>query len=232
MLEVDRKQLKRIAKVDDKVFYAYKPLQRLLPSLTKADVEDLREALKTEGLTRPLRVVLFSDKKVKRYVVLDGVHRVQIAIELGLDLSLEEVQVRNEKELVELGLRLNLKEKRGRQISKRQLVKKLRKVHSDLSFEEFCGVLKERYGLKLSNKTVSSYLYSDRTRGQYYSKQLREYSKELNCTTTELMETVLTLIENVRKVSNTHWKSIITYLSNPELIQLVFTTCGTTPGSK
>ena len=226
MLEVDRKQLKRIAKVDDKVFYAYKPLQRLLPNLTKADVEDLREALKTEGLTRPLRVVLFSDKKVKRYVVLDGVHRVQIAIELGLDLSLEEVQVGDEKELVELGLRLNLKEKRGRQISKRQLVKKLRKVHSDLPFEEFCEVLKERYGLQLSKETISKYVYlkqEGQVKASNQKCRIKRLAQELGCKPKELAETVCTLVKTVHQVTGPQWQTMLVQLSNPELIKVVST---------
>ncbi|MCD6148072.1 ParB N-terminal domain-containing protein [bacterium] len=226
MLEVDRKQLKRITKVSDKVFYAYKPLQRLLPNLTKADIEDLREVLKMEGLTKPLRVVLFSDKKVKRYVVLDGVHRVQIAVELGLDLELEEVQVRNEEELVELGLKLNLQEKRGRQISKRQLVKRLRKVHSDLSFEEFCVVLKEKYGLQLSKETISKYVYL-KQRGQVKSSEqkcrIKRLAQELGCKPKELAETVCTLVRTVHQVAGPQWKTMLMQLSNPELIRVVST---------
>jgi len=155
------RDLKLIAKHGKVRYYAYKPLQKVLPKLTEADYNDLKEDIRKNGLRETIKVVEIGKN---RYVVLDGVHRLKIVTELGMVPKLQTGEVK-EEDWFRIGLVLNVSAKRGRQLKKRDLVKKLyeqykkRKTGAKPSIDEFRKEL-ETYGLRLTEKSIRTYLFS------------------------------------------------------------------------
>jgi len=155
-------ELEQIAKG----YYSYKPLQKVLPRLSNEDLEDLKEDIRKNGIKEPIKVVKL-DKN--RSIVLDGVHRVKIADELGWCNAAQRFRIKTEiieakkEDWFRVGLALNLNAKRGRQIKKRDLVKKLYERYKEKkagrpSVEEFKKEL-EMYGLWLTIESVKTYLF-------------------------------------------------------------------------
>jgi len=158
-------ELKLISKAGRERYYAFKPLQKVLPKLSEADYEDLKEAIGKNGLTESIKVVKLDRN---RYVILDGVHRFKAVEELGwLNTARSKVKVEfveaKKEDWFRIGLMMNLNAKRGRQIKKRDLVKALYKKYKERvkepRVEEFRKEL-ESYGLHLALETVKSYVHS------------------------------------------------------------------------
>ena len=157
-------ELKLISKAGRERYYAFKPLQKVLPKLSEADYEDLKEDIGKNGLTEPIKVVKLDRN---RYIVLDGVHRFKAVEELGWistarsKVKMEFIEAKKE-DWFRIGLAMNLSAKRGRQIKKRNLVKALYKKYKERvkepKVEEFRKEL-EVYGLHLAEKTVWKYLF-------------------------------------------------------------------------
>ena len=165
--------LKLILEQGKEVFYAYRPLQKILPKLTDGDFDDLREDIRKNGLKTTIKVVKLSPtgriaKSKTHYVVLDGVHRLKIVKELGLEPKIQVGEVKKE-DWLRVGVALNLSAKRGRQMKKRDLVRALYKRYKekvkDPKIEEFKKEL-EACGLHLTEKTIKAYLFR-----QYKSEQ-------------------------------------------------------------
>ena len=167
------KDLKLIVKRDKERYYAYKPLQRVLPRLSKVDKEDLKEDIKKHGLKEPIKVV---EVAKDRYVVLDGVHRLETLKDLGwvkTYLKREIIEVKKE-DWFRVGLALNVSAKKGRQMKRKDLVKKLYERYKERktgrpSVGEFRKEL-ETYGLHLSEDTIKSYLFDKPEHHRHSSK--------------------------------------------------------------
>lgn len=156
-------ELKLISKAGKERYYAFKPLQKVLPKLSEADYEDLKEDIEKNGLIEPIKVIKL-DKN--RLVILDGVHRLKAVGELGwfakrFKIKMEFIEAKKE-DWFKLGLVMNLSAKRGRQIRKRDLVRALYKGYKERvekpSLEEFRKEL-ESYGLYLTLETIRTYTH-------------------------------------------------------------------------
>ncbi|RLI41115.1 hypothetical protein DRO59_07760 [Candidatus Bathyarchaeota archaeon] len=166
------KELKQIATDGEKSYCSYEPLQKVLPRLSKADLSDLKEDIKKNGVRDPVKVV-----KLDRNccVVLDGVHRVKIANELGLlgkvgsQIKVEFVEAKKE-DWFRIGLALNIAAKLGRQMKRRDLVKALYERYKEEvkkpRVEEFRKEL-ESYGLYLTERTTRKYIFEEHKPGHH-----------------------------------------------------------------
>jgi len=164
------RDLKLILERDNAVYYSYEPLQRILPKLSDEDKEDLKIDISKKGLKETIKVVKLKpakgmDKDKAHYVVLDGVHRLEAIKELGIEPKIQIGEVKKE-DWLRIGIQLNVNAKRGRQIKKKDLVKKLYRRYKRRaeragkrpSVEEFKRNL-ETYGLYLTIETVKRYLF-------------------------------------------------------------------------
>jgi len=157
-----REGLKQIAEVGERCYYAFEPLQKVLPKLSRASFSDLKRDIEKNGITSPIKAVRLDEN---RYVVLDGVHRVVIASELGMTFEdkVETIEA-GEEDWFRVGFSLNMSAKKGRRLRKRDMVKalyewyKVKKVDKRPSVEEFRKEL-ESYGLHLALETIKSYLF-------------------------------------------------------------------------
>lgn len=154
--------LNRIAEVGERRYYAFEPLQKVLPKLSRASFSDLKRDIEKNGIISPIKVVKLGENQ---YVVLDGVHRVVIASGLGMTFEdkVETIEAR-EEDWFRVGFSLNMSAKKGRRLRKRDIVKalyewyKVKKVGKRPSVEEFRKEL-ETHGLRLTEKTVRAYLF-------------------------------------------------------------------------
>jgi len=202
------RDLKLIVKRDKERYYAYKPLQRVLPRLSKVDKEDLKEDIKKHGLKEPIKVV---EVAKDRYVVLDGVHRLETLKDLGwvkTCLKREIIKVKKE-DWFRVGLALNINAKKGRQMKRKDLVKKLYERYKERktgrpSVEEFRKEL-ETYGLHLSEDTIKSYLF-----GQHKSEHHRHTkSAHILTTSANLSRPARATSNSAQQAENAHISTIL-----------------------
>jgi len=220
------RDLKPILERDNAVYYSYEPLQRILPKLSDEDKEDLKIDIGRKGLKETIKVVKLKptrdmDKNKNHYVVLDGVHRLEAIKELGIEPKIQIGEVKKE-DWLRIGIQLNVGAKRGRQIRRKDLVKKLyrrykrrvERVGKRPSIDEFRQELRT-YEIHLSLETVKKYLFEQRKRtntneslesqgtpGGLCSPKLTALAKQLGKPVTETLSMCLEIAKTVIDTAN------------------------------
>ena len=217
------RDLKPILERDNAVYYSYEPLQRILPKLSDEDKEDLKIDIGRKGLKETIKVVKLKptrdmDKNKNHYVVLDGVHRLEAIKELGIEPKIQIGEVKKE-DWLRIGIQLNVGAKRGRQIRRKDLVKKLyrrykrrvERVGKRPSIDEFRQELRT-YEIHLSLETVKKYLFEQRKRtntnesrkssGGVYPPELNALAKQLGKPVAETLNVCLEIAKTVIDTAN------------------------------